>query len=57
MRAFGSRRANGARMSMLHLEAYQGTKSGPLTIRAALPYQRRADLFDPTSQLDSAAMK
>lgn len=45
---------SGNTMSMLHLEFYKGTSSGPLTVREALPYQRRADLFDPTQLLDDA---
>jgi murein DD-endopeptidase MepM/ murein hydrolase activator NlpD len=40
--------------SMLHLELYAGTASGGLTVRGSLPYQRRADLFDPTTWLDAA---
>ncbi|MGK7875919.1 MAG: SH3 domain-containing protein [Xenococcaceae cyanobacterium] len=40
-------------MSMLHLEMYQGTTSGPLTQSGNI-YQRRADLVDPTSYLDNA---
>lgn len=47
---------SGNKMSMLHLEAYKGTGSGALTVRSSKPYQRRSDLFDPTSLLDSASM-
>lgn len=47
---------SGNKMSMLHLEAYKGTASGALTVRTTKPYQRRSDLFDPTSLLDSAAL-
>ena len=47
---------SGNKMSMLHLEAYKGTFTGPLTVRAAKPYQRRSDLFDPTTLLDGASM-
>jgi len=47
---------SGNKMSMLHLEAYKGTMTGPLTVRTAKPYQRRTDLFDPTKLLDGAAM-
>ncbi|MFK5913444.1 MAG: peptidoglycan DD-metalloendopeptidase family protein [Woeseiaceae bacterium] len=47
---------SGNKMSMLHLEAYKGTTTGALTVRSAAPYQRRSDLFDPTSLLDSAAL-
>lgn len=48
---------DGLKMSMLHLEAYKGTMTGPLTVQAAKPYQRRADLFDPTAMLDGSALK
>ena len=41
--------------AMLHLEMYQGTEVGPLTQRDHAPYQRRADLMDPTPYLDEAA--
>jgi murein DD-endopeptidase MepM/ murein hydrolase activator NlpD len=44
----------GLNMSMLHLELYSGTASGPLTVRGNKPYQRRADLIDPTLILDKA---
>jgi len=47
---------SGNKMSMLHIEFYKGTKTGPLTVRNLKPYQRRADLFDPTSMLDVAVM-
>ena len=40
--------------SMLHLELYTGSASGQLTVRGAPPYQRRSDLFDPTTWLDAA---
>lgn len=40
--------------SMLHLELYSKTATGALTVRSNLPYQRRADLFDPTTWLDAA---
>ena len=49
--------ASGNKMSMLHLEAYKGTSSGPLTVRDSKPYKRRADLFDPTELLDNAEMQ
>jgi murein DD-endopeptidase MepM/ murein hydrolase activator NlpD len=42
--------------SMLHFELYEGTGSGPLTVRSNPPYQRRADLIDPTSYLDGCAL-
>lgn len=48
---------SGNKMSMLHLEAYKGTLTGPLTVRASKPYQRRGDLFDPTKLLDGAVMQ
>jgi len=48
---------SGNKMSMLHLEAYKGTLTGTLTVRAAQPYQRRGDLLDPTKLLDSAVMR
>ncbi len=47
---------SGKKMSMLHLEAYKGSMMGPLTVRSAQPYQRRADLFDPANLLNNAAM-
>lgn len=46
--------SSGNKMSMLHLEAYTGLSTGPLTVRASKPYQRREDLFDPTEMLDNA---
>jgi murein DD-endopeptidase MepM/ murein hydrolase activator NlpD len=48
---------SGNRMSMLHIEFYRGNLKGPLTARGCAPYQRRADLIDPTLLLDNAAMK
>ncbi len=48
---------SGNKMSMLHLEAYKGTLTGPLTVRTSKPYQRRGDLFDPTKLLDGAVMR
>ncbi len=42
--------------SMLHFELYEGTGSGPLTVRSNPPYQRRSDLIDPTSYLDGCAL-
>ena len=44
------------RQSMLHLELYSGTEEGSLTVRETGPYQRRADLVDPTQYLDNAVM-
>jgi murein DD-endopeptidase MepM/ murein hydrolase activator NlpD len=41
--------------SMLHLEMYAGTKTGPLTQTGTL-YKRRADLLDPTKYLDNAIL-
>ena len=49
--------SSGNIMSMLHIEFYKGTLKGPLTVRGAMPYQRRADLFDPTKLLDKATFK
>ncbi|HCK80000.1 MAG TPA: M23 family metallopeptidase [Candidatus Competibacter sp.] len=43
--------------SMLHFELYAGTGSGPLTVRANPPYQRRADLLNPSDYLDSCALR
>jgi murein DD-endopeptidase MepM/ murein hydrolase activator NlpD len=42
---------------MLHFEMYSGKGHGPLTVRgkAGGKYQRRNDLMDPTSFLDSIA--
>jgi murein DD-endopeptidase MepM/ murein hydrolase activator NlpD len=46
--------------NMLHLELY-GTTESPkktdLTQKESSPYQRRADLFDPTPSIDIAEMK
>lgn len=42
-------------MSMLHFELYAGTLQGPLTVRANKPFQRRADLLNPTTLLDRLA--
>lgn len=47
---------SGSKMSMLHLEFYQGSGNGPLTVRNAKPYQRRSDLIDPTKFLNAASM-
>lgn len=41
--------------SMLHLEIYQGTKTGPLT-QPGNEFQRRSDLVDPTPFLDAAPL-
>ena len=40
-------------MSMLHLELYSGTMSGPLSV-SGTKYKRRGDLIDPTSILDAS---
>jgi murein DD-endopeptidase MepM/ murein hydrolase activator NlpD len=45
----------GLKMSMLHFEMYSGEATGPLTVKANKPYQRRSDLLNPTSHLDSWA--
>jgi murein DD-endopeptidase MepM/ murein hydrolase activator NlpD len=42
--------------SMLHFELYDGTGSGPLTVRSNPPYQRRSDLINPTDYLDACAL-
>lgn len=47
----------GLNMSMLHLELYKGNASGALTVRGSKPYQRRADLIDPSPILDKAVCK
>ncbi len=41
---------------MLHFELYTGKESGALTNRRNKPYERRADLIDPTIYLDNATM-
>ena len=41
--------------SMLHLEIYQGTKTGPLT-QSGNEFKRRSDLVDPTLLLDNAPL-
>lgn len=48
---------SGNKMSMLHIEFYKGTMTGPLTVRGNKPYQRRSDLINPTTYLDQAVMK
>lgn len=47
---------NNYNRSMLHLELYAHTATGSLTNRGNPPYQRRADLFDPTTWLDAATV-
>jgi murein DD-endopeptidase MepM/ murein hydrolase activator NlpD len=42
--------------SMLHLEMYSGSGSGPLTVRDHKPYLRRPDLVDPTAFLDACVL-
>ncbi|HWF47932.1 MAG TPA: M23 family metallopeptidase [Bryobacteraceae bacterium] len=42
--------------SMLHIEMYSGFDSGPLTVRANVPFERRLDLMDPTDFLDRAQL-
>ncbi|HRE54326.1 MAG TPA: M23 family metallopeptidase [Candidatus Competibacter sp.] len=42
--------------SMLHFELYEGSASGPLTVRSNPPYQRRSDLIDPADYLDSCML-
>ncbi len=41
--------------SMLHLEIYDGSRTGPLTQSGNI-YRRRSDLVDPTGFLDSAPL-
>ena len=53
-------RLNGMKVSMLHLELYDKSASGPLTVsiaqsgraKSGRPYLRRKDLIDPTSKLN-----
>jgi len=47
----------GLNLSMVHLELYSGKASGRLTLPSNKPYQRRADLIDPTSILDAAVLR
>jgi murein DD-endopeptidase MepM/ murein hydrolase activator NlpD len=47
-------RLSGLDLTMLHLEMYAGSASGPLTVRGSKPFQRRSDLLDPTPVLDAA---
>lgn len=42
--------------SMLHLELYSGSEAGSLTNRNNPPFQRRADLLNPTDFLKAASM-
>lgn len=45
----------GHQSSMLHIEMYAGTARGPLTDKnSGNPYQRRADIIDPTGILEGA---
>lgn len=41
----------GLNQDMLHFERFAGWAQGPLTVRDRYPYQRRADLVDPTADL------
>jgi len=41
--------------AMLHFEVYSGTMAGPLTVRSNKPFQRRADIIDPTALLGRLA--
>jgi hypothetical protein len=43
------------RDAMLHFEMYGNTVAGPLTQRSNRPYERRADLVDPTNFLDGCS--
>lgn len=47
---------SGKTMSMLHIEFYNKSSFGALTVRSNLPYKRRSDLINPTSILDSATL-
>jgi hypothetical protein len=38
--------------SMLHFEMFDGTATGPLTVKGAGSFSRRSDLQDPTEFLD-----
>ena len=42
--------------SMLHLELYSGTASGPLTDRSRMPFQRRSDLLNPMEFVQAATL-
>ncbi len=44
-------RLQGLSQDMVHFERYAGWAGGPLTERDNYPYQRRADLVDPTQDL------
>jgi murein DD-endopeptidase MepM/ murein hydrolase activator NlpD len=46
----------GLPLSMLHLEMYSGTVSGPLSNFQVPPYDRRKDLMDPTPFLDACIL-
>lgn len=50
-------RMRGISRTMLHLEIYQGTRSGNLTVFGNRPYQRRKDLINPTPILQSLLRK
>ncbi|HET9237583.1 MAG TPA: M23 family metallopeptidase [Oligoflexus sp.] len=41
----------GLNQDMLHFERFAGWATGPLTLRDRYPYQRRADLVNPTQDL------
>ena len=43
--------------SMLHFELYEGSGSGPLTVRSNPPYQRRSDLIEPADYLDGCTLR
>lgn len=48
----------GKEQSMLHLEVYKGTETGPLTQRDnGTPYKRRKDIINPAIILDKAVRK
>lgn len=43
--------------NMLHLEMYETTAAGALTVKENPPYQRRKDLIDPTLSIDKAVFE
>lgn len=42
---------------MLHLEMYETTAAGALTVKGNPPFQRRKDLIDPTLSIDKAVFE
>lgn len=45
----------GLDLAMVHFEMFDGTATGPLTVRTNPPFMRRPDLIDPTPFLDQWA--